>query len=102
MAAASARVWAVASQLSSGAQDRRTARLSAPARTASGLCGLPHPTYAEGTDADEPAAASRRVRHYWRDRHAYRWRTQPSDAGGIARPALQGVGRDDPTGTGRQ
>lgn len=49
----------------------------------------------------------RRVRHYRRDRHAHHpccrgWRTQPGDAGGVARPALQGVGRDDPTGIGRQ
>jgi transposase len=30
------------------------------------------------------------------------WRAQPGDAGGVARPALQGVGRNDPTGVGRQ
>ena len=92
-------------------RDRGVAGLSAPARAAAGLRGGPHPAHAEGADADEPAAPSRRVGHHGGDRHAHHPRHRgrrarsrtcwPPIATGAATPSVETI-RQALTGNDRE
>src|SRR4051812_4016110 len=107
LAAAPARIRAVAGQLPAQGRDRDPAELPAPARAAARGGGRPHPAHAEGADRDEPAAPSRRRGRDGRDGPAHPpgsggRRARSGHLGGLQRPALQGLRRDPPRGPGRQ
>src|SRR4051795_9011717 len=107
LAAAPARIRAVAGQLPAQGRDRDPAELPAPARAAARGGGRPHPAHAESADRDEPAAPSRRRGRDGRDGPAHPpgsggRRARSGHLGGLQRPALQGPGRDPPRGPGRQ
>src|SRR6476646_3471377 len=86
MAATSARIWPVAPQLPAAGGTRRSARLPSAAGAAAGLRGGAYPAHVEGSDANEPATASCRLRHHRRDRYG----DPPRDRGGRARSGRPG------------